>query len=596
MAAGPVWEDLLARVRKPGQPAILDPSFRLALSESARYLLALRYLARLPDGQLETPEALFRRVARFLAGAERCFRPSLSAEEELAWAELFFQEMTAGRYLPNAPALLAAARAPQQMAACFVLPVEDSIDGIFQAVRQAAIVHARGGGTGFSFSALRPAGSPVASGGFASGPVAFLRVFDAETEVVKRGGTGWGANMAVLDCDHPDIRDFVRAKSAPGIPLRNFNLSVGVTDDFMARLDQGEAAATELFDLICEEAWKTGDPGLLFLDRINADNPTPALGRIEATNPCGEAPLLPYESCCLGALNVARFAEPRSRTLRWDDLSASAAIAVRMMDNLVEANPYPLPEIREATLRTRKLGIGVMGFADLLLLLRIPYDSVEAEDLAGRLMGRIRQATREASVALAAERGSFPAFPASVWPARGYPHLRNATTTSNAPNSTISVIAGCSAGIEPLYSLALSRRLATGDTLTDVHEGVLALARNEGFYSEALERSLRQTGTLDGAPGVPAEFRRLLRTAHQIAPEWHVRVQAAFQRFTDLGVSKTINLPHEASPADIAAAFRLAYRLGCKGVTCFRDGCREDQFLTRPQSQNVSNPCPPCLN
>jgi len=505
--------------------------------------------------------------------------------------------MTAGRYLPNAPALLAAARAPQQMAACFVLPVEDSIDGIFEAVRRAAIVHARGGGTGFSFSSLRPAGSRVASGGIASGPVAFLRVFDVETEIVKRGGTGWGANMGVLACDHPDVREFVQAKSAPGAPLRNFNLSVGITDRFMARLDQGEAAATELFDLICEEAWKTGDPGLLFLDRINADNPTPSLGRIEATNPCGEAPLLPFESCCLGALNVARFAEPRSRTIRWDDLSASAAIAVRMMDNLLESNPYPLPEIREATLRTRKLGIGVMGFADLLLLLRIPYDSTEAENLAGRLMCHIQQATREASATLGGERGPFPAFLASVWPARGFRALRNATTTANAPNSTISVIAGCSAGIEPLlYSLALSRRLATGDTLTEVHEGVLAIARAEGFYSEALERSIRRTGTVDGAPGVPAEFRRLLVTAHQIAPEWHVRVQAAFQRFTDLGVSKTINLPHEATPADIAAAFRLAYRLGCKGVTCFRDGCREDQFLARPQSEDVSNPCPSCLN
>lgn len=593
---GELWDGLLDRAGRRNPPAILDPAFRLPLSENARYLLRFRYLKRHPDGSWETPEELFRRVAWFLAEAERCFRPSINDREVAAWAALFFEEMAEGRFLPNAPALLGAARAPQQMAACFVLPVEDSIDGIFQALRAAAIVHARGGGTGFSFSRLRPAGSAVASGGVANGPVAFLRLFDLETEIVKRGGTGWGANMGVLHCDHPDICEFIQAKSAPGRPLRNFNLSVGITDDFMARLDAGEPRATEVFDLLCREAWKTGDPGLIFLDRINEDNPTPLLGSIEAANPCGEAPLLPYESCCLGALNVARFAEPSSGSVRWEDLAVSAAVAVRLMDNLVEANAYPLPEIREATLRTRKLGIGVMGFADLLLALRIPYDSPEAEALAGRLMRAIRQATREASCALGAERGSFPAFAGSVWPGRGYRALRNATTTSNAPNSTISVIAGCSAGIEPLYSLSFARRLANGDTLLEVHEGVLAVARAEKFYSEALERHVRETGSVQGAPGVPGEFRRIFTTAHEIAPAWHVRVQAAFQRFTDLGVSKTINMARHATIADVAAAFRLAYQLGCKGVTCFRDGCREEQFLARPQSAESPEICPACSN
>lgn len=593
---GKLWDELLGGAARRNPPAILDPAFQLSLSENARYLLRLRYLNRHPDGRWETPEELFRRVARFLAEAERRFRPSIASQEVAAWAALFFEEMVEGRFLPNAPALLGAARAPQQMAACFVLPVEDSIDGIFQALRAAAIVHARGGGTGFSFSRLRPAGSAIASGGVANGPVAFLRLFDLETDIVKRGGTGWGANMGVLHCEHPDVREFIQAKSASGQPLRNFNLSVGITNDFMARLDAGEPQASELFDLICREAWKTGDPGLIFLDRINEDNPTPSLGSIEATNPCGEAPLLPYESCCLGALNVARFSEPSTRDVRWDDLAASAAVAVRMMDNLVEANAYPLPEIREATLRTRKLGIGVMGFADLLLALRIPYDSPEAETLAGRLMRAIQQATREASCALAAERGSFPAFAVSIWSERGFRALRNATTTANAPNSTISVIAGCSAGIEPLYSLCFSRRLANGDTLAEVHEGVLAIARSEQFYSEAFERHIRRTGSIQDAPGVPGEFRRIFATAHEIAPAWHVRVQATFQRFTDLGVSKTINMARHATMADVASAFRLAHQLGCKGVTCFRDGCREEQFLARPQSAESPEICPACSN
>ena len=589
-----LWEDCPGRASGRSRRNILDPSFALPLSDNARYLLRFRYLKQEPNGEWESPEALFRRVAWCLAGAERRFNPALTEGEALSWADLFFEEMTSGRYLPNAPALLGAARAPQQMAACFVLPVEDSIDGIFQALRQAAIVHARGGGTGFSFSGLRPAGSPVRSGGAASGPVAFLHAFDIETEIVKRGGTGWGANMGVLRCDHPDIGEFVRAKSANGRPLRNFNLSVGITNEYMDRLERGDAAARQLFDLICQEAWNTGDPGLLFLDHINDDNPTPALGAIDATNPCGEAPLLPFESCCLGALNVARFFDAKTRALRWDDMAVSAAAAVRMMDNLVEVNAYPLEEIREATLRNRKLGIGVMGFADLLLALRIPYDSSEAEELAGKLMSHIQRCTREASAALAAERGSFPAFGQSIWPSGGYPGLRNATTTSNAPNSTISVVAGCSAGIEPLYSLSFSRRLANGDILTEVHEGVLSIAREEGFYSEALEAHLRRTGGIEGAPGVPEDYRRLFVSAHGLAPSWHVRLKAAFQRYTDLGVSKTINMPRDATPADIGEAFRLAYQLRCKGITCFRDGCREEQFLARPDSSDLENPCPTC--
>ena len=400
-------------------------------------MLRSRYL----DGD-EEPVDLFRRVALNLASAERAFDPGADVE---AWAERFFRLMTDWEFLPNAPTLLGAGRPLQQLHACFVLPVEDSIESIFSALRMAAIVHSNGGGTGFSFGALRGRGAPIATGGVSTGAVSFMRLFDAETEVVKRGGTGWGANMGVLPARHPDIREFVCAKD--GSALRNFNLSVAVDDAWMRSADP-----SGLLDLIASRAWATGDPGLLFLDRIERDNPVPALGRLEATNPCGEAPLRPFEACCLGGLNVARFVAARAdrglpsapeAAIDWPRFREAAALALRMMDDVIEMSRYPLPQVADATRRTRKVGIGVMGFADLLVALGIPYGSPESEALARRLMREIRDATRAASIELGAERGSFPAFEQSL-AARDVATLRNATTTSNAPNSTIGAIAGCS--------------------------------------------------------------------------------------------------------------------------------------------------------
>ncbi len=586
-----------------GRARLADDTFEPALSANGLYMLQFRYLQRQPDGTFERPVELFRRVAWNLAEAETHFGASRAGV--LSQAERFFRVMTDFKFLPNAPTLLGAGRPLQQLCACFVLPVGDSVREIFEAVRMGALVHSKGGGTGYSYSSLRHRGAPISSGGFSTGVVSYLRVFDVATDVMKRGGTGWGANMGVLRCDHPDIREFIVAKSGEGM-LRNFNLSVGVTTAFMEHVEQGadwalvdprtaravmRVPARELFDSICEEAWRSGDPGLLFLDRINLDNPTPALGALEATNPCGEAPLLPFEACCLGGLNVAKFFDARHGTMRWGELEETAALSVRMMDNVIEMSQYPLPEIDRVTRRNRKLGIGVMGFADLLIQMGIPYDSSDAESLARELMNRIQEATRHASVELAGERDSFANFARSVWPARGVARLRNATTTSNAPNSTISVIAGCSAGIEPLFAIGYRKQLANGDSLAEIHPGFLAAAKRFGFHSESLMEDVCRQGSVAGIKGLPAALKRLFVTSHDIQPEWHVRLQSAFQRHTDLGISKTINLPHQATPADVREAFLLAYRLECKGVTCFRDGCRDEQFLAVKADPRTTGNC-----
>ena len=527
------------------------------LGPNAEYMLRFRYLA-----QGEEPAELFERVATNLAAVER--------DDRDGWAARFHDLMTSWQFLPNAPTLLGAGRPLQQLHACFVLPVEDSIDGIFDALRMSALVHSNGGGTGFSFSALRGRGEPIATGGVSTGVVSFMRLFDAETEVIKEGGTGWGANMGVLSASHPDVREFAMAKSG-GDALRNFNLSVLVDDAFMeAALGDPPSEESELLWLFASEAWAGGDPGLLFGTRIERDNPVPALGRLEATNPCGEAPLLPFEACCLGGLNVARFA--RGGDVDWERLREAASLALRMMDNVIEASRYPLPQIAAATRRTRKVGIGVMGFADLLIDLGIPYDSDDSEALARRLMREIRAATRAASESLAQERGSFPALPAGAAP------TRNATTTSNAPNSTIGVIAGCSPGIEPLFALSYTKHLASGDTLEELSPAFVRVAREREFASDSVMSHVRAHGSVHGCSDVPADVQRVFATAHDIAPEWHVRVQAAFQESTDLGISKTINLPADATPTDVREAYELAWRLGCKGVTVFRDGSLERQF------------------
>lgn len=537
----------------------------LDLGPNAEYMLRFRYLA---DG--EEPVDLFRRVASNLASAETVFDPDADVD---ACADRFFRLMTSWEFLPNAPTLLGAGRPLQQLHACFVLPIEDSIESIFSTLRMAAVVHSNGGGTGFSFGALRGRGEPIATGGVSTGAVSFMGLFDAETEVIKHGGTGWGANMGVLPARHPDIREFVCAKD--GSALRNFNLSVAVDDAWMdGALSGADAEARALLDLIASRAWTSGDPGLLFADRIERDNPVPVLGRLEATNPCGEAPLLPFEACCLGGLNVSRFATAGG--IDWPRLREAAALALRMMDNVIEVSRYPLPEIADATRRTRKIGIGVMGFADLLIALGIPYGSPQSEDLARRLMREIRDATHAASIALGAERGSFPAFDES---AAAVATLRNATTTSNAPNSTIGAIAGCSPGIEPLFALSSTRRLASGDELHEVNAAFERVAHERGFLSDDLLAHVRAHGSVQGRDDVPEDVRAVFVTAHDLPFEHHVRVQAAFQASTDLGISKTINLPRDATPTDVRDAYALAWELGCKGVTVFRDGCLDEQFI-----------------
>jgi ribonucleoside-diphosphate reductase alpha chain len=559
-------------------PVILDDRVEPSLDAHGLYMLRLRYLARdHEDRIIEEPRELFRRVAFALAEAERRFDPQLGDAGVLRWADRFYGLMISGGFLPNAPTLLGAGRPRGQLHACFVLPVSDSVEGLLGALREAGIVHARGGGTGFSFSAVRPRGAPVATGGKANGVVAFMRLFDHATDLIRSGGTGWGANMAVIAAGHPEVFEFVRAK-AGGDAMRNFNCSVLVDDTFMESARDPATRAGALLREIAAQAWATGDPGLLFADRIERDNPVPPLGRLEATNPCGEAPLLPYEACCLGGLNAAAFVDPKAREIRWPELDEAAKLGLRMMDNVIDVSTYPLPLIATATHRTRKVGIGVMGFADALVMLGVPYDSNAAEEIAGRLMASIARATHAASEALAVLRGPFPAFGASVFASQGDPPRRNATTTSGPPNSTIGPIAGCSPGIEPLFALSYTKQLENGDRLRTLHPSVRRIAHEYGL-SETAVCGMEASGSAHELADVPARVGRILVTAHEIAPEWHLRIQAAFQRHTDLGISKTINLPHEASVNDVQSAYVRAHELGCKGVTVDRDGCADRQFI-----------------
>ncbi|MGE4255171.1 MAG: adenosylcobalamin-dependent ribonucleoside-diphosphate reductase [Xanthobacteraceae bacterium] len=578
-----------------------DLTFETWHDPAGQHILEFRYLQRAPSGEYERPVELFRRVAKNLAKAEEVFTPTIDPETEQELAERFFLLMTDGKFLPNAPTLLGAGGPSQQLHACVLLPIEDSIDAIFEAVRKAAVVHSRGAGTGFCISKIRERNSPIMTGGCATGPVSFLKVFDAETDVIKHGGTGWGANMAVLRCDHPDVLEFVDAKSSAH-SLTNFNISVGITDGFMACFERnevyglksprtGEVVRTiqpkELMGRIAQRAWANGDPGLLFLDRINRDNPTPGLGPIEATNPCAEAPLLPYESCCLGGINVLAHIHESESDLDWYALRETCSTALRMMDNTIEMSRYPLPEVQSATMRTRKVGIGIMGFADALLRLGISYSSEAAEGLARRVMREIRTNLTKASELLADERGAFPAFHQSCF-SNGRPR-RNATTTANAPNSTISLIAGCSAGIEPLFSLVY-RRITRNGEVTVANSEVKRLLRIHPTQPNTNVRRA-EDGESNDWYELPEDLRDLCVTAHDISAEWHLRIQAAVQENTELGVAKTINLPNSAGPDDVQAAFVRAHALGCKGITCYREGSREQAFLSvghRPDTASLS--------
>src|SRR5438093_377882 len=567
-------------------------------TEPARRVLRERYLSR-KDGEVtETPEEMCWRVATSIAAGEARYGRTPAAVREIA--EAFYDMMVDGEFLPNSPTLMNAGKGNGlQYSACYVLPVGDSMEEIFDSVKAAAIIHKSGGGTGFAFSRLRPKDDIVAStGGRASGPVSFLRVFNGATEAVKQGGTRRGANMGILKVDHPDILEFIDCKLDGGIT--NFNNSVAATDTFMDALSRGEEydlinphtrkvvgrlSAREVFDRMVSAAWRTGDPGMVFIDRINASpaNPTPDLGQVEATNPCGEQPLLPNEACNLGSLNVSKFARPgddSELSIDWDEMERVVRLAVRFLDDVIEMNPYPLPEIDATVKANRRIGLGIMGWADLLFMLGTPYDSEEAVELGGRLMAFVNEKAHDQSTKLAEERGPFPNWSHSIYK-HGRP-MRNSTVTTIAPTGTISMIAGCSSGIEPIFALAFEHRVKQSDgerVLTFVNETFERLARDGGFFSDALMAEIARHGTLHDIPGVPAGAERVFRTAHDVGFEWHVRHQAAFQKSTDNGVSKTINLPNGASEADVASAYRLAWELGCLGITVFRDGCKGEQVL-----------------
>jgi ribonucleoside-diphosphate reductase alpha chain len=561
-------------------------------------VLRERYLSREGGEVTETPEEMCWRVARAIAAAEVRFGRSPAAAAEVAAA--FYDMMVDGYFLPNSPTLMNAGKGNQlQYSACYVLPVGDSMEEIFDSVKAAAIIHQSGGGTGFAFSRLRPKNDFVRStGGRASGPVSFLRVFNSATEAVKQGGTRRGANMGVLRVDHPDIVEFIECKLDGG--MTNFNISVAATDAFMDALARGadydlvnprtglvagRLSAREIFERIVRAAWRTGDPGLVFIDRINQSpaNPTPEVGLIEATNPCGEQPLLPFEACNLGSVNVAKFVRERGGQpeIHWDELERVARLAVRFLDDVIEVNPYPLPAIDVMVKANRRIGLGVMGWADLLFTLGIPYDSDQALDLAGRLMAFIEEKGHDQSAKLAEERGPFPNWSRSIY--RSGRSLRNSTVTTIAPTGTISMIAGCSSGIEPVFALAFEHRVKGPDgerVLPFVSETFERLGRQRGFYTEALMAEVARRGSLHGLAGVPDDARAVFKTAHEIDYTWHVRHQAAFQRHTDNGVSKTINLPREATTDDVANAYLLAWEEGCLGITVFRDGCKGSQVLT----------------
>ncbi|MBI4334301.1 MAG: vitamin B12-dependent ribonucleotide reductase [Chloroflexi bacterium] len=577
-----------------------DSGLKTPLTPNAITVLERRYLIKDKEGKpVETPEDLLHRVARHIAAAELKYDPVANVA---GWEQEFFEVMARLDFLPNSPTLMNAGRELGQLSACFVLPVEDTMESIFDAVKHTALIHKSGGGTGFSFSRLRPEKDTVGStGGVASGPVSFIRAFDTATDVIKQGGMRRGANMAILNVDHPDIMKFITVKEDM-TSLTNFNLSVAVNSTFMQAVIKSEdynlvnprnkqvvekLNARQVFDKIVDLAWKTGDPGVIFLDRINRSNPTPHLGTIESTNPCGEQPLLPYESCNLGSINLALMVrDDGSRpALDWNKLNRTVVTAVRFLDDVIDVNQFPMPEIREKTLATRKVGLGIMGFADMLIQLGIPYDSEEALQLGGQVMRFIGEKATSASAELARERGVFPAFQGSIYDSAGCPRVRNATRTTIAPTGSLSIIAGCSSGIEPLFALSYTRHILDNDELVEVNPYFENVARKEGFYSRELIQELARGKRLRDMDGIPEHVKRVFVTAHDIAPEWHVRMQAAFQRHTDNAVSKTVNFPHDATREDVSRVYFLAYEEGLKGITIYRDGCRDKQVLTTGKSE-----------
>jgi len=580
---------------------------KLDLTPNALTVLERRYLVKDEQGRpVESPEDLFWRVARTIAAPDAAYGASAKAVETLA--EAFFEVMATRVWMPNSPTLMNAGRPLGQLSACFVLPVDDALSngksGIYDTLRAMALVHQSGGGTGFAFSRLRPKNDVVRSTmGVASGPVSFMKLYDASTDVVKQGGTRRGANMGILRVDHPDILEFITCKDDL-TQVTNFNISVAVTDRFMAAVEAGarydlihsrtgktvgQLDAREVFRKIVHGAWKTGEPGVFFVDRANQYNPVPQLGGYEATNPCGEQPLLAYDVCNLGSINVGLFVQ--GGEVDWDGLAAAVHLCTHFLDNVIDANKYPLAEIDDLAKRIRRIGLGIMGWADLLVRLGIPYNSAEGVALGRRLMEFVDEESKKASEKLAEQRGVFPEWERSIWGpdatcardaagqrVRPMRRLRNCNLTTVAPTGTISIIAGCSSGIEPLFAVAFMRNQA-GVLMPDVNEAFVALARREGWYSDELMQRIAAAGHIH-FDEVPAEWQRVFVTAHDVTPEWHIRMQAAFQEFTDSAISKTCNFPHDATEDDVEQIYRLAYRLGCKGVTVYRDGARELQVLS----------------
>jgi ribonucleoside-diphosphate reductase alpha chain len=572
------------------------------LTDNALKVLRVRYLLKDEQGNIiESPEEMFHRVARAIAAAEQLHGGK--AEE---WETKFYDAMSNLLFLPNTPTLINAGKDIGQLAACFVLPVDDSMKSIFDSLKNAALILQSGGGTGFSFSKLRPKSDIVKStGGIASGPVSFMRIYNTATEVIKQGGARRGANMGILRIDHPDILEFIRIKRHAK-ELSNFNISIAITDSFMQALYSnsnyallnprskqitGYLKAKEVFEEIVESAWETGDPGLIFIDRINRDNPTPHLGEIESTNPCGEQPLLPYEACVLGSINLSKIVKFKTQNSKfkteayeidWNLLAYLVQLGVRFLDNAIDVNKYPVPEIEKMHKGNRKIGLGVMGWADMLIKLGIRYNSPKAFKLARKLMSFIREKARAASVELAIERGAFPNFKGSIYDIPEFSSkggLRNATTTTIAPTGTLSLIAGCSSGIEPLFAIAY-KRLVLETELYEIHPFFIEIAKQRGFYSpELINNKIGVRGNLRGFKEVPRDVKRIFVTAHEIPPEHHIEMQAAFQEFTDNAVSKTINLKQRATRDDVAKAFLLAYEKGCKGITIFRYGSKQGTLL-----------------